>query len=107
MNTQDRCIALGVRLRHFAPSPARNGVTVAYREVSPTLIEISTATCSRLDKFIKKIGNDVALTNFEEGKVVHIPLYRRVYGVRRDDNIGREEIIQATLEDIFGRDINL
>lgn len=52
----------------FEPA-SRGGSTIAYQEVKPGLIKYSTARCSSLDNFSKKIGRDVATGRLTSGKV--------------------------------------
>lgn len=107
MNIQDRATALKARIRHFPPTDDHNGVTVAYRDLGHTLIAVSTATCSRLDVFKKKVGGDLALAAMEEGREIQLPLFARKFGVARDNNIAREELVQLTLETVFGGDFHI
>ncbi len=44
----------------FAGPATHGGMTVAYQEVKPGLIEYSIARCSTRDNFNKKLGRDIA-----------------------------------------------
>jgi hypothetical protein len=47
---------------------SRGGLTVAYQEVKPGLIEYSIARCSTRDNFNKKMGRDIATGRLAVGK---------------------------------------
>ena len=71
---------LGVRVVHvFDDNHPKGGLTIAFRKAVPehtstNMVEVSVATCSRLDTFSRKIGTEMALSNFFEGLVVELPL---------------------------------
>lgn len=61
-----------IHRRHFNPftfePTSRGGLTLAYQEVKPGLIEYSLARCSSRDNFSKKMGRDIATGRLARGK---------------------------------------
>lgn len=65
-------------LYHFdRENPDRGGYTIAFRKSSPytsgKMVDVAVAYCSDGDRFDKKIGREIALTNFYDGKVIQVP----------------------------------
>jgi hypothetical protein len=53
----------------LAGPATHGGMTVAYQEVKPGLIEYSLARCSTRDNFNKKLGREIATGRLASGKV--------------------------------------
>jgi hypothetical protein len=53
------------------------GYTIAYRKSSPyrsgKMVDVAVSYCSEGDTFNKKIGRDLAISNFYDGKFVQVP----------------------------------
>jgi len=65
-------------LYHFdREDPKLGGYTIAYRKSSPyrsgKMVDVAVSYCSEGDTFSKKIGRDLAISNFYDGKFVQVP----------------------------------
>lgn len=75
----DKAQLLGVKLVHIkSDTNPKGGLTVAFKKISPfnsgRMVEVAVATCSIEDTFSRKIGTQIALTNFFEDKTINLPL---------------------------------
>lgn len=70
----------GIGIVHvFDECKHKGGLTIAFRKnvpehVSTNMVEIAVATCSRADTFSRKEGTRLALSKFEDGYTVTLPL---------------------------------
>ena len=71
--------AQGIRVLHvFNKRRPRGGFTVAYRARSnysnSKMVECAVSTCSVEDTFNKRIGTQLALDNFANGRTIDLPI---------------------------------
>lgn len=95
---QDFMVANRVRVVHFFDkNDPKGGVTVAYRKTSEhnssNMVEVAVAYCSPKDQFSKKIGTELALDYFNQGRAILVPA--RVSGT--------DDFTIPILEDMFYR----
>jgi hypothetical protein len=69
----------GIGIVHiFNQEHPYGGLTVAFAKSSPykygKMVTVAVASCSREDNFSKKIGTSLALSKFNRGKTIELPL---------------------------------
>jgi hypothetical protein len=78
----DRLSALGLKVVHINDvQDGRYKFTVVYRPClksgSPKMYEMAVAVCSPKDTYVRRVGTQLALTRFEDGEVMILPLAHR------------------------------
>ncbi len=62
----------------FNPGHPMGGLTVAFRKSTPwvsgEMVDVAVATCSALDRFNRKVGTNIAITNFKNGNTISLPI---------------------------------
>ena len=69
----------GLEVIHFYNrdmwSTPYGGMTVVYRKLKTnSFIEVATSICSKRDLYCRKLGKQLAVNNFFDGKIIHLPL---------------------------------
>lgn len=77
-STAERLRDLGAKLYHHSDPSYTHKFTVVYRPVieGGSVYEVAIATCSPHDPYDRKEGANIALTRFENGITVFLPLGR-------------------------------
>jgi hypothetical protein len=69
-----------IRIVHvFNSELPKGGLTVAFRkcrpdQVSTNMVECAVAVCSHMDSFDRKTGTHYALSKFDNGETINLPL---------------------------------
>lgn len=76
--TAERLGELGAKLYHHNDPACKHKFTVVYRPVieGGSVYEVAIATCSPHDPYNRKEGANIAITRFENGITVFLPLGR-------------------------------
>ena len=79
-NMLDWANSESIRVVHvFNAERPKGGLTVAFRkcqpdQVSTNMVECAVATCSQMDSFDRKVGTHYALSKFDNGETISLPL---------------------------------